>query len=51
MALRLVMEPGETPDLFQDELFSKSQEWKLSTSGLSEGDRFVGTGCVAFGEQ
>lgn len=44
MALRLVMNPGETVALFQDELFSRSQEWKLSTSGLSSGDRFIGTG-------
>jgi carnitine O-acetyltransferase len=44
MALRLVMNPDETAELFQDELFSRSQEWKLSTSGLSFGDRFIGTG-------
>ncbi len=34
----------ELPMLFQDPLFAKSQEWKLSTSGLSAGERFVGTG-------
>lgn len=44
MALRLVMTPDETAELFQDDLFSLSQEWKLSTSGLSSGDRFIGTG-------
>lgn len=44
MALRLVMAPGESSELFQDELFAQSQEWKLSTSGLSSGDRFIGTG-------
>lgn len=44
LALRLVMEPGESSPLLEDSLFSKSQEWKLSTSGLSSGDRFIGTG-------
>jgi carnitine O-acetyltransferase len=44
MALRLVMRPDEQAELFNDELFSQSQEWKLSTSGLSSGDRFIGTG-------
>lgn len=44
MALRLVMQPGEAAELFEDELFTDSQEWKLSTSGLSSGDRFIGTG-------
>ncbi|KAG8825335.1 hypothetical protein FRC17_008729, partial [Serendipita sp. 399] len=44
MALRLVMKPTEQAEIFEDELFSRSQEWKLSTSGLSSGDRFIGTG-------
>ncbi|KAG8822644.1 hypothetical protein FRC17_009501, partial [Serendipita sp. 399] len=44
MALRLVMKPSERAEIFEDELFSRSQEWKLSTSGLSSGDRFIGTG-------
>ena len=30
--------------LFSDELFMQSQTWKLSTSGLSAGDQFRGTG-------
>jgi carnitine O-acetyltransferase len=30
--------------LFDDELFQRSQEWKLSTSGLSAGHHFRGTG-------
>ncbi|WFD37994.1 carnitine O-acetyltransferase [Malassezia japonica] len=45
--LRLVFRPeddGEFPALFTDPLFTESQSWKLSTSGLSAGDRFVGTG-------
>ncbi|BGP14742.1 hypothetical protein JCM10213v2_002693 [Rhodosporidiobolus nylandii] len=44
MGLRLLMREGESHPLFEDELFSKSQEWVLSTSGLSAGDRFFGTG-------
>lgn len=38
------MREGERHDLFDDEFFSKSQDFKLSTSGLSAGDRFFGTG-------
>lgn len=37
-------ENGETADLFSDELFQRSQAWKLSTSGLSAGYQFRGTG-------
>ncbi|KAG2051630.1 acyltransferase ChoActase/COT/CPT [Suillus hirtellus] len=33
-----------THPLFADPLFSRSQEWKLSTSGLSAGEQFRGTG-------
>ena len=32
------------PDLFRDEFFGHSQTWKLSTSSLSPGDQFRGTG-------
>ncbi|KAG2110289.1 uncharacterized protein F5147DRAFT_689980 [Suillus discolor] len=32
-----------THPLFADPLFSRPQEWKLSTSGLSAGDQFRGT--------
>lgn len=48
--LRLVFNPEVDggaegmPDLFTDPLFAESQTWKLSTSGLSAGDRFAGTG-------
>lgn len=35
---------GEFPKLFSDPLYGESCGWKLSTSGLSAGDRFVGTG-------
>ena len=46
LGLRLLMKPedGETADLFSDELFQRSQTWKLSTSGLSAGNQFRGTG-------
>jgi hypothetical protein len=37
---------GERTALFEDPLFERSQEWKLSTSALSAGDQFRGTGCV-----
>ncbi|OBZ72572.1 Choline O-acetyltransferase [Grifola frondosa] len=39
---------GERHALFEDELFARSQIWKLSTSGLSAGHQFRGTG---FGAQ
>lgn len=43
-----MMQPdnGERHALFEDELFSRSQTWKLSTSGLSAGHQFRGTGYV-----
>ncbi|GAA6059823.1 hypothetical protein JCM10212_003735 [Sporobolomyces blumeae] len=46
MGLRLLVRSDlkESHALFEDELFAKSQEWVLSTSGLSAGDRFYGTG-------
>lgn len=48
--LRLMLRPEEQAEnihalgLFNDVLFAKSQEWKLSTSGLSAGLLFRGTG-------
>lgn len=46
--LRLVFNPevdtDGMPELLKDPLFAESQTWKLSTSGLSAGDRFAGTG-------
>jgi len=49
LGLRLMMRPeaGEKAALFGDPLFDRSQEWKLSTSALSAGELFRGTGCVA----
>ena len=37
-------ENGEAANLFSDELFQRSQTWKLSTSGLSAGYQLRGTG-------
>ena len=44
LGLRAVLRPGESHPLLDDPLFAESQEWILSTSGLSAGDRFYGTG-------
>ncbi|KAI9512075.1 acyltransferase ChoActase/COT/CPT [Russula earlei] len=46
LGLRLMMRPdaGERAALFDDPLFERSQEWKLSTSALSAGPLFRGTG-------
>ncbi|KAF9456619.1 acyltransferase ChoActase/COT/CPT [Collybia nuda] len=46
LGLKLMLRPqdGEVAALFDDELFNRSQQWKLSTSGLSAGHLFRGTG-------
>ncbi|TFK21193.1 acyltransferase ChoActase/COT/CPT [Coprinopsis marcescibilis] len=46
LGLQLLLRPpsGESAALFEDELFSRSTQWKLSTSGLSAGHLFKGTG-------
>ncbi|KAF8907306.1 acyltransferase ChoActase/COT/CPT [Gymnopilus junonius] len=46
LGLRLLLRPlhGESASLFEDELFDCSTQWKLSTSGLSAGLLFKGTG-------
>ncbi|KAI9060650.1 acyltransferase ChoActase/COT/CPT [Trametes sanguinea] len=46
LGLRLMLraDAGERHELFEDELFTRSQTWKLSTSGLSAGYQFRGTG-------
>jgi hypothetical protein len=46
LGLRLQLRPHEVSGLFADELFELSQEWKLSTSGLSAGERFQATGYI-----
>lgn len=48
LGLRMMLRPqdGEHSALFDDELFDRSQWWKLSTSGLSAGHLFRGTGYV-----
>lgn len=46
LGLRLLLRPlsGESSALFEDDLFERSSCWKLSTSGLSAGLLFKGTG-------
>lgn len=48
LGLRLLLRSEELEDtsgmLLKDELFARSQEWKLCTSGLSAGSYFRGTG-------
>ncbi|KAK7033217.1 carn-acyltransf domain-containing protein [Favolaschia claudopus] len=46
LGLKLMLRPlsGEEAPLLDDELFQRSQAWKLSTSGLSAGNLFRGTG-------
>ncbi|KAL0955000.1 hypothetical protein HGRIS_003925 [Hohenbuehelia grisea] len=44
LGLRTMLPSSEKPSLFSDELFERSQRWKLSTSGLSAGYLFRGTG-------
>ncbi|OWZ78816.1 carnitine acetyltransferase [Cryptococcus neoformans Bt85] len=44
MGLKVQLRAGETHPLFEDEVYAKSQEWKLSTSGLSAGGKFTATG-------
>ncbi|KAJ7678921.1 acyltransferase ChoActase/COT/CPT [Mycena polygramma] len=46
LGLKLMLRPlsGEVSALLDDELFRRSQTWKLSTSGLSAGNLFKGTG-------
>ena len=49
LGLRCMMTEEELknlPELFRDEFFGQSQTWKLSTSGLSAGHQFRGTGWV-----
>ncbi|KAJ8072374.1 hypothetical protein PM082_015933 [Marasmius tenuissimus] len=44
LGLRKMLRENEGAELFDDPLFSCSQEWQLSTSGLSAGHLFRGTG-------
>ncbi|KII85049.1 hypothetical protein PLICRDRAFT_45160 [Plicaturopsis crispa FD-325 SS-3] len=46
LGLQLMLEPSDNtqPSLFDDPIFERSKEWKLSTSGLSAGHLFRGTG-------
>jgi len=44
LGLSLLMEPGEEHAIFKDPLYAKSKKWLLSTSSLSAGYNFDGTG-------
>ena len=44
MGLKALLRPGENHALLEDEIYAKSQEWKLSTSGGGSGDYVMGTG-------
>jgi len=44
MGLKTRLQPGEKHALFDDELYAKSQEWKLSTSSLGSGQKWIGAG-------
>ncbi|KAL8286545.1 hypothetical protein RQP46_004562 [Phenoliferia psychrophenolica] len=44
MGLKLLLRDGESHPIFDDPLYTDSSAWVLSTSGLSAGDRFHGTG-------
>lgn len=44
MGLKTRLIESETHPLFEDEMYSKSQEWKLSSSGMGGGDKWMGTG-------
>ncbi|TIB34946.1 hypothetical protein E3P86_02755 [Wallemia ichthyophaga] len=44
LGLRMLLRPGESHELFDNKYNAMSSEWKLSTSGLSAGPRFNGTG-------
>jgi len=47
LGLKLQMRASEKEVLFEDEMFGRSETWKLSTSGLYNGERFDGTGLVS----
>ena len=44
MGLKVQLRNNENHPLFEDEFYSKSQEWKLSTSAFSPGQKFLGVG-------
>jgi carnitine O-acetyltransferase len=44
MGLKVQLRNNEIHPLFEDEFYSKSQEWKLSTSAFSPGQNFLGVG-------
>jgi carnitine O-acetyltransferase len=44
LGLRLCIQKGEEAEIFKDPLFTRSQHWDLSTSGLFPGNTVAGTG-------
>lgn len=52
LGLRLQHRPedGPLPKIFTDPIFEVSSEWQLSTSAVSAGERFIGTGFGCFGK-
>ncbi len=44
LGLQLLLQPGEEHAIFKDPLYAKSKKWLLSTSSLSAGYNFDGTG-------
>lgn len=45
LGLKMVLREDESGgEFFEDEMFMRSQKWELSTSGLSAGYLFRGTG-------
>jgi carnitine O-acetyltransferase len=42
LGLRLLLRKGESHPLFTEPIFTKSQEWLLSTSSLGAGDKLIG---------
>ncbi|TPX30708.1 hypothetical protein SmJEL517_g05790 [Synchytrium microbalum] len=44
MGLRVLMQEGESAAIFKDPAYSKSNDFRLSTSGLFPGERMLGSG-------
>ena len=44
LGLKLVMEKGESHEIFTHPVFAKSSKWQLSTSALFSSERIMGTG-------
>ncbi|TPX34106.1 hypothetical protein SeMB42_g07377 [Synchytrium endobioticum] len=44
LGLRMLLRPGESAEIFNDPAYAKSQNFRLSTSGLFPGENILGTG-------